>query len=87
MAFKMAGLTDRLPSNQRTIRWTEAGDRPLSDGKFTCPRSVIGSVTRIPQGFDGCSADAACWIAFCRCSLKFRLAVGAAEWMLGDGAA
>jgi hypothetical protein len=25
----------------RTIRWTEAGDRPLPDGKITCPRSVI----------------------------------------------
>ncbi len=24
-----------------TIRWTEAGDRPLPDGKITCPRSVI----------------------------------------------
>jgi hypothetical protein len=42
-------------------------------------------VTRIPQGFDGCSADAACWIAFCRCLLKLRFAVGAAEWMPGDG--
>jgi hypothetical protein len=27
-----------------TIRWTEAVDRPLPDGKFTCPRSVIGDV-------------------------------------------
>ena len=28
----------------RTIRWTEAGDRPLPDGKFIYPRSVIGGV-------------------------------------------
>ena len=48
---------------------------------------VTAVVTRIPQGFDGCSAEAACWIAFCRCLLKLRLAVGAAEWMLGDEAA
>jgi hypothetical protein len=50
-------------------------------------RPVIGDVTRIPQGFDGCSAGAACWSAFWRYLLKLRLAVGAAEWMLGDGAA
>lgn len=28
-----------------TIRWTEAVDRPLPDGKFTRHRSVIGAVT------------------------------------------
>ncbi len=28
----------------RTIRWTEAVDRPLLDGKFTCRRWVIGGV-------------------------------------------
>lgn len=47
---------------------------------------MIAAVTRIPQGFDGCSDEAAGWVAFRRCSLKLRLAVGAAEWMLGDGA-
>jgi hypothetical protein len=39
----------------RTIRWTEAGDRPLPDGKFTCPRSVIGGVIRYTMTL---------WIAF-----------------------
>jgi len=48
---------------------------------------VNRNVTRIPQGIDGCSAGAACWVAFCRCALKLRLALGAAECMLGDGAA
>ena len=33
----------------RTIRWTEAVDRPLPDGHFTCHRSVIGAVTRLKQ--------------------------------------
>jgi len=28
-----------------TFQWTEAGNRPLFDGKFSCPRSVIGGVT------------------------------------------
>jgi hypothetical protein len=31
-----------------TIRWTEAVDRPLPDGKFTCHRSVIGGVMPLP---------------------------------------
>lgn len=34
-----------------TIRWTEAGDQPLADGKFTCARSVIGVVLRSNHGF------------------------------------
>jgi hypothetical protein len=38
------GWLRRSESNARTIRWTEAGDRPLPDWKFTCPRSVIGGV-------------------------------------------
>ncbi len=41
----MAGQMDHSPYNQRTNRWTEAVDRPLPDGKSTCPRSVIGVVT------------------------------------------
>ena len=28
----------------RAIRWTEAGDRPLPNGKFICHRSAIGGV-------------------------------------------
>jgi len=48
---------------------------------------VTAVVTRIPQGFDGCSAEAAWWVAFCGCLLKLRLAVGAAAWMPGEGAA
>ena len=55
--------------------------------RFLAATWVIAAVTRIPQGLDGCSAEAAWWVAFFRCSLKLRLAVGAAEWMLGDGAA
>jgi len=59
----------------------------LFERQLTHCGPVNVSVTRIPQGFDGCSAEAAWWVAFCRCLLKLRLAVGAAEWMLGDGAA
>lgn len=33
----------------RTIRWTEAGDRPLPDGKVIYPRSVIGGVIRLVE--------------------------------------
>lgn len=46
-----------MAKNRRTIRWTEAVDRPLLDGKFTCPRSVIGVVRDpmkeavLPSGF------------------------------------
>lgn len=29
-------------NEHRTIRWTEAGERPISDRKFTCLRSVVG---------------------------------------------
>jgi hypothetical protein len=36
----------------RTIRWTEAGDQPLPDGKFTSPRSVIGTVRGTSAGTD-----------------------------------
>ncbi len=35
---------ERQIKYRRTIRWTEAGDRPLPDGTFSCPRSVIGVV-------------------------------------------
>ena len=37
-------LNSSIRKNRRTIRWTEAGDRPLPDGRFTCPRAVIGDV-------------------------------------------
>jgi len=37
-----AYMLNNGPKTGRTIRWTEAGDLPLPDGKFTCPRSVIG---------------------------------------------
>ncbi len=30
--------------NERTIRWTDAGDRSLPYGNFACSRSVIGTL-------------------------------------------
>lgn len=37
--------------NQLTIRWTEAVDRPLIDGKFTRHRSVIGGVRHTKMAY------------------------------------
>jgi hypothetical protein len=59
----------------------------FANGECFSGGPVTAAVTRIHQGLDGCSAGVACWVAFCRCSLSLRLAVWAAEWMPGDGAA